>query len=61
MERCAIETYWSPLTRPQLGTWSETQACALTRNQTSKLLGRRPELDPLSHTSQGRLKEKKKT
>ena len=26
-----------PLARPQLGTWLATQACALTRNQTSGL------------------------
>ena len=25
---------WLPLTRPLLGTWSATQACALTGNQT---------------------------
>ena len=42
-----------PLTRPQLGTWPATQTCALTRNQTDNLSVRRPELNPLSHTSQG--------
>ena len=26
---------WLPLACPQLGTWPATQACALTRNQTS--------------------------
>ena len=44
---------WLPLTRPQLGTWPATQACALTGNQTSGPLVRRPALNPLSHTSQG--------
>ena len=36
-----------------LETWPETQAWALTRNQTNDLLVRRPVLSPLSHTSQG--------
>ena len=44
---------WLSLARPQLGTWPTTQACALTGNQTSDLLLRRPVLNPLSHTSQG--------
>ena len=44
---------WLPLTRPPLGTWPATQACALTGNQTSDLLVLRPVLNPLSHTSQG--------
>ena len=35
------------------GTWLATQACALTRNQTSNPLVRRPTHNPLSHTSQG--------
>ena len=26
---------WLPLSRPQLGTWPATQACALTWNHTS--------------------------
>ena len=43
-----------PLAHPQLGTWSTTQACALTGNQTSDLLVHRPVLNPLSHTSWGR-------
>ena len=43
---------WLPLTRPQLGTWSATQACALTGNQTSPLVHWLT-LNPLSHTSQG--------
>ena len=40
---------------PLLGTWLATQACALTVNRTSDLSVRRPTLNPLSHTSQGRL------
>ena len=42
-----------PLARPLLGTWSATQACALTGNQTGGPLIHRPALNPLSHTSQG--------
>ena len=38
---------------PLLGTWSTTQACALTANWTSDPLICRPVLNPLSHTSQG--------
>ena len=38
---------------PLLGTWPTTQACALTGNPTSDPLVCRPELSPLSHTSQG--------
>ena len=34
-------------------TWSATQACALTGNQTSDPLVHRLALNPLSHTSQG--------
>ena len=41
-----------PLTRPQLGTWPATQACALTGNHTSNLSVHRPSLSSLSHTSQ---------
>ena len=44
---------WLPLTRPLLGTWPATQACALTGNQTCDLLVYRLALSPLSHTSQG--------
>ena len=40
---------WLPLARPQLGSWPQTQACAVTRNQ----LVQRMTPDPLSHTSQG--------
>ena len=46
---------WLPLMHPHLGTWPTTQACALTGNQTGDPLVRRPELNPLSHTSQGYL------
>ena len=35
-----------PLTCPLMGTWPATQVCALTGNQTSKLLVCRPELHP---------------
>ena len=42
-----------PLTRPQLGTWSATQARALTGDQNGSLLVRRPALNSLSHTIQG--------
>ena len=31
-------TVWLPLAYPQPGTWSATQACALTGNQTGDLL-----------------------
>ena len=43
---------WLPLKRPQLGTCPATQACALTRNQTSNLrvCGMMPK--QLSHTNQ---------
>ena len=44
---------WLPVTRPLLGTWPETQACALTGNWTGDPLVHRPALNPLSHTSQG--------
>ena len=42
-----------PLVRPLLGTWSTTQACALSENRTRHPLVRRLALNPLSHTSQG--------
>ena len=42
---------WLPLARPLLGTWPK--ACALTGNQTSNPLVRRPALNPLSHTTKG--------
>ena len=44
---------WLPLLHPLLGTWPATQARALTGNRTSKPMVCRPELNPLSHTSQG--------
>ena len=43
---------WLPLVPPLLGTWPETQACALTGNLTSNPLVRRPALNPLSHANQ---------
>ena len=43
------------LTRPLLRTWPITQACALNGNRTSDPLVRRLALNPLSHTSQGRM------
>ena len=46
---------WLPLTRPLLGTWPATQACALTGNGTGNPLVLRLALKPLSHTSQGAL------
>ena len=45
---------WLPLRCPLLETWPTTQACALTGNQTGDPLVRRPTLNPLSHTSQGK-------
>ena len=44
-----------PVIGPALGTWPATQACALTGNQTSDPLVRRPVLNPLSHTSQRKI------
>ena len=38
---------------PLTATWPKTQACALTGNQTGNPLAHRPELNPLSHNSQG--------
>ena len=54
-ERERNTNVWLPLARPLLGTWPATQACALTGNPTSDHLFHRPELNPLSHTSQGKL------
>ena len=45
---------WLPPVHPLLGTWPAIQACALTGNRTGDPLVRRPVLNPLSHTSQGR-------
>ena len=44
---------WLPLTRPLLGTWPATQACAPTGNGTSDPLVGKLALNPLSHTCQG--------
>ena len=38
---------WLPLEHPILGTWSATQACALTGNRTSSPLVHRLALNPL--------------
>ena len=46
---------WLPLAHPPLGTWPTTQACTLTGNRTSDPLVHRSALNPLSHTSQGKL------
>ena len=43
---------WLPLVRLLLGTWSATQACALTGNPTGDPLVHRLALNLLSHTSQ---------
>ena len=42
------------LARPLLGSWPETQECALTGNQTH-LSVQRLALSPLSHTNQGNM------
>ena len=52
-EREGNISVWLPLVRPQVVTWPATQACALTKNQTSDPLGCGPALNPLSRTSQG--------
>ena len=44
---------WLPLTCLSLGTWTASQACALTVNCTGDSVVRTPALNPLSHTSQG--------
>ena len=44
---------WLPLMRPLLGTWSATQACALTGNRICDSLLSSLAFNPLSHTSQG--------
>ena len=51
---CKRNIDWLPLARPQLGTWPETQACALTRNRRDDLSFCGTTLNPLRHTSQGR-------
>ena len=44
---------WLPLTHPLLGTWSATQARALTENQTSDLSVERPVVSPLRQHQPG--------
>ena len=46
---------WLPLTWPLLGIWPTTQACALTGNRIRYPLVCRLVLNPVSHTSQGRI------
>ena len=48
---CETNFDWLLLAHPQLGTWPETQACALIGNRTSDPLVCRLALNPLSHTS----------
>ena len=50
--QCVVASHTHP---PPPGTWPATQACALTGNRTSNTLVHRPTLNPLSHTSQGRI------
>ena len=50
---CERNIDWLPFPCPHQGTWPATQACALTGNQTSGFLVRRPVLNLLSHTHQG--------
>ena len=52
-ERQGDKHQWLPLACPLLGTWSTTQACALTENRTSNPFVHRTVLNLLSHTSQG--------
>ena len=44
---------WLPLECPLLETYTTIQPCALTGNRASNPLVLRPDLNPLSHTSQG--------
>ena len=53
---CQRDINQLPLARPLLGTWPATQACALTGNPTGDSLVCRPVLNPLSLTSQGKIK-----
>ena len=51
---CKTYNDWLPLAHPYLGTWLETQACALTGNQTGNLLVLRVMTpNTLSYISQG--------
>ena len=43
---------WLPLQCPPLGTWPETQSCALTGNRTGDPLVQRLAVNPLSHKNQ---------
>ena len=45
---------WLPLVCPPLETWPTIQACALIGNRFGDPLVHRPEINPLSHTSQDR-------
>ena len=45
---------WFLLMHPLLRTWPETQARALTGNQTGDPVIRRTAFNPLSHINQGR-------
>ena len=51
--RCKRNINRLPLTRPHQGTWSTTQACALTWDRTGDLSVCRMTPKSLSHTSQG--------
>ena len=50
---CERDIHQLPLARPQLGTKTATQACALTGNRNIDLSVCRLALSPLSHSSQG--------
>ena len=52
-ERERTVNVWLLLAHPQLGTKPATQACALPGKSTCNPLVHRPELNPLSYTSQG--------
>ena len=52
---CKRHNNWLPPAIPLLGTWPETQACALTGNWSDNPLVHSLALNLLSHTSQGLL------
>ena len=52
-ERGRNISVWLLLMYPSLGTWSSTQACALTGNRTGNISAHRLAPKSLSHTSQG--------
>ena len=54
-ERERNSNVWLLLVCPLVGTWSTTQACALTGNRTGDPLVCRQAFNPLSHTSQGKI------